>query len=144
MSERSTPFPSGGARYGFNKGKVMIVAAVFIVALALAGFFFTWFFCRIEPPSGYCAVLIRKDGADIPANEIIATKPGQKGIQAEPLSEGRYFYDPVFWDWKIEPLVQIREGEVGIRVRQFGALPATGKFVVREKRKRRLHVTRHH
>jgi hypothetical protein len=70
---------------------------------AVAGFIFTWFFCRIEPPSGYCAVLIKKDGKDIPADDIIATSSDQKGIQLEPLSEGRYFYDPVFWDWKIVP-----------------------------------------
>lgn len=107
---------------------MVIVAGV--LGLAMAGFVFAWFFCRIEPPSGYCAVLVRKDGKDIPANEIIALKTEQKGIQLDPLSEGRYFYDPVFWDWKIVPLTQIKEGEVGVMVRQFGEPPATGKFVV--------------
>lgn len=131
MSERDNP--PGGARYGINPFKTGLVLLGILVVLAVAGFIFVWFFCRIEPPSGFCAVLVRKDGKDIPANEIIATQPGQKGIQLEPLSEGRYFYDPVFWDWEMVPLVQIKEGEVGILVRQFGSAPAPGQFIVRQK-----------
>lgn len=134
MSDRSPNYSEGGgARYGFDKARAALVVAVLAVVLAAAGFVFTWFFCRIEPPSGYCAVLIKKDGKDIPADDIIALTSDQKGIQLEPLSEGRYFYDPVFWDWKIEPLTQIKDGEVGVMVRQFGALPPPGRFVVSEK-----------
>ncbi len=122
--------PSGGARYGFDGRRVGLVIAVSVVVLAVASFIFVWFFCRIEPPSGYCAVMVRKDGKDIPANEIIAMSSDQKGIQLEPLSEGRYFYDPVFWTWQIVQNTQIKEGEVGVMVRQFGEHPPTGKFVV--------------
>ena len=133
MSDRSPNYSEAGARYGFDKARAALVVAVLAVALGVAGFVFVWFFCRIEPPSGYCAVLIKKDGKDIPADDIIALTSDQKGIQLEPLSEGRYFYDPVFWDWKIEPLTQIKDGEVGVMVRQFGAPPPAGRFVVREK-----------
>jgi len=134
MNDRGPNFPGGGgARYGFDKGRVALVVGVLVIVLGVAGFIFTWFFCRIEPPSGYCAVLIKKDGKDILADDIIATSLDQKGIQLEPLSEGRYFYDPVFWDWKIEPLTQIKDGEVGVKVRQFGAQPPAGRFVVSEK-----------
>jgi hypothetical protein len=131
--QRPPPLDETGASYGFDAKKVGLVGALLFIVLAVTGFIFTWFFCRIEPPSGFCAVLIRKDGKDIPANEIIATSNEQKGIQLEPLSEGRYFYDPVFWGWKIVPLTQIREGEVGVMVRQFGPAPAAGQFVVRQK-----------
>jgi hypothetical protein len=131
MKDRGTT-PDGGASYGFDKMKVGLFAAVLIVGIGVAGFVFAWFFCRIEPPSGFCAVLIRKDGKDIAANEIIARNAEQKGIQLEPLSEGRYFYDPVFWDWKIVPLTQIKEGEVGVLTRQFGSAPPAGQFVVRQ------------
>jgi len=133
MKDRNPAPEGGGARYGFDAKRVALSAVVLIAAIGVAGFVFGWFFCRIEPPSGFCAVLIRKDGQDIPANEIIATSPGQKGIQLEPLSEGRYFYDPVFWDWKVVPLTQIKEGEVGVMVRQFGPPPPAGQFVVRQK-----------
>jgi rRNA maturation endonuclease Nob1 len=106
-----------------------LIAAIAVVVL----FVFIWFYCRIEPPSGFCAVLVRKDGVDIPANDIIATKPEQKGIQLEPLSEGRYFRNPVNWSWQIEPLVHIQEGQVGVMIRQFGALPPAGQFIVHNK-----------
>jgi len=107
-----------------------LLAAVVLSAAAVILSVFVWFFCRIEPPSGFCAVLTRKDGKDIAANDIIATSPGQKGIQLEPLSEGRYFRNPVYWSWRIEPLVQIKEGEVGVMTRQFGAQPPAGQFIV--------------
>ncbi len=110
----------------------LLAVLVFGVTVVVM-FVFAWFFCRIEPPSGFCAVLVRKDGADIPANDIIATKTGQKGIQLEPLSEGRYFRNPLYWSWTIEPLVQIKEGEVGVMIRQFGSSPPAGNFLVHQK-----------
>jgi hypothetical protein len=127
---RSPGSDEGGARYGFDPARFGLIALVTLAISAVVMFVFIWFFCRIEPPSGYCAILIRKDGADIPANDIIATRPEQKGIQLEPLSEGRYFRNPVFWSWRIEPLVQIREGELGVMIRQFGGQPPAGQFIV--------------
>jgi hypothetical protein len=120
----------GGARYGFDPARFGLMAALIVAVAAVVLFVFVWFFCRIEPPSGYCAVLIRKDGVDIPANDIIATQPGQKGIQLDPLSEGRYFRNPVYWSWQIEPLIHISEGEVGVMIRQFGGQPTNGQFIV--------------
>ncbi len=121
---------ASGARYGFDPVRFGLLVAVMLAVAAVVLFVFVWFFCRIEPPSGFCAVLVRKDGIDIPANDIIATRPDQKGIQLEPLSEGRYFRNPLFWSWKIEPLVQIREGEVGVLIRQYGRQPTGGQFIV--------------
>ncbi len=125
--------PPGGERYGFDLGRVGLIGGAIAAVLVVVGLAFVWFFCRIEPPSGYCAVLISKTGKDIPANQIIAVNPGEKGIQLEPLSEGRYFYDPVSWSWEIVPLIQIKEGEVGVLVRQFGTPPPMGRFIVHQK-----------
>lgn len=121
------------SRYGFDPRHFGLVGGLILAISIVVGGVFIWFFCRIEPPSGYCAVLVRKDGANIPANEIIATQPGQKGIQLEPLSEGRYFYNPVNWSWSMQELTHIKEGEVGILIRQFGPLPPAGKFIVHNK-----------
>ncbi|MEI6085518.1 MAG: SPFH domain-containing protein, partial [Verrucomicrobiota bacterium] len=130
MSSQPRSFDEGGARYGFDFRRFGLIGLILLAASAVILFVFIWFFCRIEPPSGFCAVLVRKDGTDIPANHIIATAPGQKGIQLEPLSEGRYFYNPVYWSWQNVPLVQIREGEVGVMIRQFGDAPPPGQFLV--------------
>ncbi len=127
------PFATDGARYGFNFFRFGLISALVLAIMLVVFGAYVWFFCRVEPPSGFCAVLVRKDGKNIPANDIIAIKPEQKGVQLEPLSEGRYFYNPIYWSWKMEPLTQIKEGEVGIMVRQFGALPPAGKFIVRMK-----------
>ena len=127
------PFAGGGARYGFNFFRFGLISSLVLAVTLVVFGGYVWFFCRIEPPSGFCAVLVRKDGKNIPANDIIAIKPEQKGIQLEPLSEGRYFYNPINWSWKMEPLTQIKEGQVGIMVRQFGAAPPAGKFIVHMK-----------
>lgn len=127
---RSPDPDDGGARYGFDAARFGLIAAFILAGSAVVLFVFIWFFCRIEPPSGYCAVLIRKDGKDIRANDIIATGTEQKGIQLEPLSEGRYFRNPLFWEWRIEPLVQIKQGELGVLIRQFGEPPPSRQFIV--------------
>src|SRR5664280_70595 len=120
-----------GARYGFDPLRFGLATAVILAATVVVGFVSVWFFCRIEPPTGQCAVLTRLDGKDIPANDIIAMLPEQKGIQLEPLSEGRYFRNPVFWHWELVPLVQIKESEVGVLIRQFGKAPPPGQFIVK-------------
>ncbi|MGA2138818.1 MAG: SPFH domain-containing protein [Verrucomicrobiia bacterium] len=123
----------GGARYGFDPRRFGLIGGMMILSAVVVAFVSVWFFCRIEPPTGSCAVLTRLDGKDIPANDIIATSSDQKGIQLEPLSEGRYFRNPVYWHWEIVPQVHIKEGEVGVLVRQFGKAPPAGQFIVPNK-----------
>ena len=124
---------TGGAHYGFDPMRFGVIGAVILATVLVLGFVFVWFFCRIEPPSGNCAILTRLDGKDIPANDIIATSPDEKGIQLDPLSEGRYFRNPLYWQWEIVPLVQIKENEVGVLVRQFGKAAPSGQFIVKDK-----------
>lgn len=124
--------PEGGARYGLDIARFITVGLLILGITGVVFFVVIWFSCRIEPPSGFCAVLTRYDGEDIPANDIIATKPGQKGIQLEPLSEGRFFRNPLFWNWELKPLTQIREGEVGVKIRQFGKEAPSDQFIVKE------------
>lgn len=125
------PIPPRGSRYGFDPVRFGLTATITVAITVIVALVFVWFFCRIEPPSGFCAVLTRYDGKTIPANQIIAMTPDQKGIQLEPFSEGRYFKNPLFWRWELHPLVQIRQGEVGVMIRQFGEKPPPGQFIVK-------------
>ncbi len=95
-----------------------------LAALAAAGVF-VWTACRIEPHSDQIAILIRKTGENLRPDEIIATRPGQKGIQRDPLPEGRYFYNPYTWDWRFASVTTIPAGRLGVVTRLYGAdLPA--------------------
>ncbi len=70
-----------------------------------------WFSFRVYVPPNQCAFLIRKHGKNLPPNQIVATEPGQKGIQPEALGPGRYFYNPLVWDYTLTPLTVVDAGD---------------------------------
>ncbi|MCH8251138.1 MAG: hypothetical protein IID36_01660 [Planctomycetes bacterium] len=73
-----------------------------------------WFTCRIYVPENMCATLIRKTGVPVPDKGLIATEPGQKGIQKKVLGPGRHlFYNPITWKWELHPLTHISAGRPG-------------------------------
>ncbi len=84
------------------------VGGVLVLAGLLLGT--GWTFCRVYVPHDRCAVLIRKTGKEPPAGQIIAG-PGEKGIQRDTLGPGRYFLNPLVWDWELHPLVEISAGD---------------------------------
>ena len=96
------------------------VSAIVIAGLILFLPVFIWFFCRIEPGSDQIAILIRKTGKDLESGQILAVEPGQKGIQADVLPEGRYFKNPYAWDWKIAHVTDIPAGKLGVKTRLYG------------------------
>ena len=91
-----------------------------IVTVIIAGFIFLWFGCRIEVNSGELVVLIAKTGKKLPSGTIIAPDENYKGIQLDVLAEGRYFRNPLFWDWKIQKITPIPAGHVGVLTRLYG------------------------
>ncbi len=103
--------------------------ALFFLALLLLLPIWFWFFCRIEPAEGQFAVLIRKTGSDLPSGQIMATEPGQKGIQLEVLSEGRYFRNPYTWSWRIFPITDIPAGQLGVLTRLYGSELPPGEVI---------------
>jgi len=116
------------------------IAAVLPVLLVF-GALWVWFGWRIEPESGQIAMLMRKTGSDLPVGQIVADKPGQKGVQIDVLPEGRFFRNPYVWDWVILPAIDIPAGKFGVLVRRFGndlpdgsiiATSDTSKGIVRE------------
>ncbi len=107
--------------------KFMLLGTALLVllgVLVLAGLF-VWYACRIEPESDQIAILIRKTGDNLRPGEIISTRDGQKGIKLDPLPEGRYFYNPYNWDWRITSVTTIPAGRLGVVTRLYGEdLPA--------------------
>lgn len=90
---------------------------------------FIWFFCRIEPGPGEIAVLIRKTGDDLAPGQVIALDKGQKGIQLEVLSEGRYFKNPYTWSWRIQRILDVPAGKLGVTTRLYGEELPSGKII---------------
>ena len=77
--------------------------------------------CKVEVPTGSQAVLIRKAGRDLDRDMVLAppysdSRGYTKGVQRGVLAEGRYFYNPLFWDWKVTPQEEIPPGKIGVRV----------------------------
>ena len=103
-----------------NKSGTAFLLSIVTIFAALAVSLFYWYGCRIEVESGTIAVLIAKTGKNLPSGDIIAPGPEYKGIQLDVLPEGRYFRNPLFWDWRLYEITTIPAGSVGLMVRRYG------------------------
>lgn len=118
-----------------------------VVAVGLLVFCYWWFVQRVEVPAGKVLVLIRKVGEPLPPEAegqvvlypALVKKLGEppdstryKGILYEVKPEGRYFYDPFFWERRIVDMVYIGPDEVGVLIRRFGKPLPEGKVVATE------------
>lgn len=81
--------------------------------------------CKIEVGTGDQAVLIRRAGLDLePSMALAPPRKGgvyYKGVQTEGrdggvLTEGRYFYNPLFWSWEISSQFVVPENKIGVRI----------------------------
>lgn len=70
-----------------------------------------WFTFRVYVPEDKCAVLVRKMGDVLPPGQLVATESGQRGIQIDALGPGRYFYNPLFWDYELRDLTVVPSGD---------------------------------
>ncbi len=107
-----------------------ILSTLLILALIVFGawLFWQWGVCRFYVPPGYMAVITAKTGEDLPPGQILARK-GQKGIQEEVLGEGRYFLNPIVFERRILPLIEVPAGKVGVVTSKVGAAPPPGEFL---------------
>jgi regulator of protease activity HflC (stomatin/prohibitin superfamily) len=85
--------------------------------------------CKIEVETGWQGVLIRRVGHDLDPDMELAPAPRNgvyyKGVQPGVLTEGRYFYNPFYWDWRYSQQKVVPDGKVGIRIALSGDdLPA--------------------
>ncbi|QDV38134.1 SPFH domain-containing protein [Tautonia plasticadhaerens] len=96
-----------------------------LLALVAVGGWLLYGACRVEVGKGKQAVLIRKVGRDLEAGMEIARARSEevgytKGVQPEVLTEGRYFYNPFFWDWELSDQFEVPEGKCAVRVSLVG------------------------
>lgn len=83
-----------------------------MLVLAGVGLAYVWSVCRAYVPPEYCLIVTRRTGDPLPEGEIIASSPGQRGIQREALGPGRYFFFPPWnYEWELTPVIQISSGD---------------------------------
>ena len=99
-----------------------------LVILVLAEGIWLWFFCRFYVGPNQMAIVTAKNGDSLEAGQILA-RPGQKGIQAETLGEGRHFLNPIFFDVEIIRAVVIPPGKVGMITSKVGTMLGEGEFI---------------
>ncbi len=113
--------------------KTIFGAVVVIGLVALAAYIlYLWGFCRFYVPPGKMAVVTAKSGS-APAPGALLVEHGEKGIWRDVLPEGRYFLDPVMYDVKIVPAINIPLGKVGVVTSKIGKPPAPGEIIAPDK-----------
>ena len=110
-----------------------IAAGCVILALILMAYFvYTEF--RINVPARHFAVLTKKTGEDLENDEEIAPDADHKGLQLEVLPEGRFFYNPYFWSWRVYPMIEVPRDKMGVRIRLYGDDLPYGDFMASDER----------
>lgn len=123
------------------------VALAGVLVLGILGVCYWWFIQRVEVPPGHVLVLIQKTGQSLPeaAGQQVLLYPALleqlgeprdsrrfKGILYDVYPEGRYFFDPFFYERRIFPAVFVEQNEVGVLVRKYGKPLPAGKIVATE------------
>lgn len=122
--------PSGMSQILLGMGLSTGMAILF----GIVGLIIVYNSMRLDVPTGKQAVLIRKTGTDLTPDQELAPAPENgryfKGVQSGGLNngvltEGRYFFNPLDWDWEVKEQMIIPEGQLGVRVSLVGhELPA--------------------
>ncbi len=126
---------SAAAVSRFSRIWPAIVVVALVLVLAWGGY--QWFFCRFYVPPGHMAIVTAKSGKN-PSPGAILVEDGEKGIRREVLAEGRHFLDPVFYDVKIVPAIQIPLGKVGLVTSKVGAELPPGEIIAPDHRSKGL------
>lgn len=114
------------------KTRAAAAIVLFVLALAAVAGIYQWFFCRFYVPPEHMAIVTAKNGT--PRNDgSILVERGEKGIWREVLPEGRYFLNPIFFDVRITPALDIPIGKVGIVTSKVGAPLPPGDIIAANK-----------
>lgn len=104
-------------------------SAVFAVMGLVVSGFVSYTSCRIDVGTGQMAVLVRKSGLDLANADEVAPTIEHKGVQQKVLTEGRYFYNPYTWDWRVMEQPSIPAGKMGVLVSLTGEDLKYGEFI---------------
>jgi len=90
--------------------RIIAMACGLVLITSAVGLIVVWTSFRVYVPPNKCLVMIRKTGDPLRPGQKIA-EAGQKGILRETRGPGRYFLNPLVWDWELHDLVQISAGD---------------------------------
>lgn len=107
------------------------MSIVFLVIVLIVAVWIVYSSFRIDVGRGEVAVLIHKTGKDLPNTDEVAPSAEFKGVQRQLLTEGRYFYNPYSWKWKVTKQVEIASGEMGVKVSLTGDDLGYGEFLAK-------------
>jgi hypothetical protein len=110
--------------------KKSLLGIIPLMVLVIFGLWLVWEwgFCRFYVPVDHMAVIISKAGKALEPGQILARKD-QQGVQEEVLGEGRHFLNPYFYEHKIEPVMSIPFGKVGLVTAKVGRDLPQGEFL---------------
>lgn len=103
-------------------GIAVLILGVFVVALIAK--------CLVNIPADQVGVVIKKIGDELPGNEVVATKPGFKGVQQDVLKPGWYILNPLTNEVQYKDAVIIEQGMVGIVNNKTGKQPVNTEDVL--------------
>jgi hypothetical protein len=112
----------------------VLAAAIFLSVLAVIFIAVTWttFFVYIHPAQ--MGVVIKKFGKPLDEGQILA-RPGQRGVQAAVLGEGRHFINPVTVKIEKHPCVLINPGKIGVVTSKVGKEPPGDRILASDDEK---------
>ena len=111
-----------------------LAGALLITVLVVIFITVTWttFFIYIHPEK--MGVVIKKFGSNLDESQILA-RPGQRGVQAAVLGEGRHFINPVTVKIERHPCVLIKPGKIGVVTSKVGKEPAADRILANDDEK---------
>lgn len=112
----NTEKPTIPAPKPVNRVAILIRAVLLVLVIGFVAWEgFKWTVMRVYVPQDKALMVINKFGSALPADLISVPSDGPysgcKGVQEELRGPGRYFLNPVEYDWKLVDLVQIPAGE---------------------------------
>ncbi len=130
----SPPWKPAHPSNRFSPPKLANYVGFGTLSLVLGTVLIGWVLYRqflVDVPREHVAIMIKKEGLDLENNQQVAPDEEHRGVQRAMLTEGRYFRNPYYWDWKIEPQVLIPDGMMGIRISLAGDDLPYGEFLAK-------------
>ncbi|HNV72086.1 MAG TPA: SPFH domain-containing protein, partial [Candidatus Ozemobacteraceae bacterium] len=114
----------------FNRYLIGIVLVILFMVMTFASALYHTFFVYV--PADKMLIIISKSGEELPAGQVIASRPEQKGIWKDPLGEGRHFVMPYLYETQLKDVVTIKPGQVGVVTSRVGKTASPGAILVND------------